>query len=161
MSERVFTSEEIERILKRAMSRSADYGGGITESELLKIASELNLSKEQVLRAIREDSETAGFEEAKKMWIAKKRGSFKEHLIAYSIVNSLLLILNIYLTSSVNWAIFPILGWGIGLAFDYVDSYHTSEEKIEAGAIKLMKSNKWKKLFENFGFRILEGLQKK
>ncbi|MDT3739873.1 MAG: 2TM domain-containing protein [Candidatus Kapabacteria bacterium] len=161
MSERVYKSEEIDRILKRAIKSSADYSGGITESELLRIASELNISRAEVLGAIRYESENSGFEQAKVLWLTKKKSSFREHLTAYLIINGFLVGMNVLTTGGLNWAIFPILGWGIGLAFDYVESYHPSEEKVEAGARKLMKTNKWKNLFEHFGTRILEEFQKK
>ncbi|MDX9791475.1 MAG: 2TM domain-containing protein [Candidatus Kapabacteria bacterium] len=161
MGERIFSSTEIDRIIKRAISRSAEYSGGITESELLKIAAELNLSREQILAAIKEDNEMAGFEEAKRMWIEKKKHSFKEHLTAYLIINTFLCGINFFTSGTINWAFFSLLGWGIGLAFDYMDSYHPNPDKVEAGAKKIMKTNKWKNLFENVGFSILQGFQKK
>jgi hypothetical protein len=161
MSERIFSNEELDRILRRAINRSADYKGGVTESELHKIASELNISPESVKSAIDEDRELAGYEEAKSMYIAKKRRSFSEHLAAYLIVNGFLFGLNLLTLGYVSWAWFPILGWGIGLAFDFFETYHPDPAKVDAGARKLMKSNKWKNLVENLGFKFLEGLQKK
>ncbi len=161
MSERFFSNDELDRILKRAINRSANYKSGVTESELHKIASELNIDSDTLKSAIAEDHELAGFEEAKVMWIDKKRRGFKEHLISYLIINGFLCGINFFTLGYVSWAIFSILGWGIGLAFDYYESYHPDPIKVEAGARKMMKSNKWKNLFENFGFKFLEGLQKK
>jgi 2TM domain len=63
--------------------------------------------------------------------IAKKRVSFKKHLVSYVIINGFLWALwfvtgghadldNFYLA----WPIWSTLGWGIGLAFNYFDAYH-------------------------------------
>lgn len=161
MGEKIYNNEDIERILRRALNKNSTNSGGISESDLFRIASELNISRDQVLQAIREDSELAGYEEARRIWIQKKRSSFKEHLMAYLIINGFLVGINLFTLGNLSWALFPIMGWGIGLAFDYQESYHSSEEKIDEGARKLMKSKKWKNLFENFGFKILEELQKK
>jgi hypothetical protein len=64
------------------------------------------------------------------LWIlAKKRASFKSSLIAYMVVNSLLIAIW-YFTSGIGsyfWPIWPMLGWGIGVAFQYFDAYHTNK----------------------------------
>ena len=161
MSERVFGNDEIERIIKRAINRSADYNGGVTESELFRIASELNISRDQVNKAIQEDRELYVYEQAKKLWLDKKRSSFKEHLTAYLIVNTFLVGINFFTLGSIGWALFPIFGWGIGLAFDFMESFYPSQTKIEEGAKKMMKSNKWKKLFENFEVKIIDEVLRK
>ena len=66
------------------------------------------------------------------LWqIAKKRAAFKSQLISYVLVNSFLVV--IWFISSGNnyhfkhfWPIWPIVGWGIGLAFSYFSAYHNS-----------------------------------
>lgn len=61
------------------------------------------------------------------LWkIAKKRASFQKHLITYLIVNGFLWALW-WVGRDDNehvWPIWPALGWGIGLAFNYFDAYH-------------------------------------
>ena len=57
---------------------------------------------------------------------AKARVAFKSSLASYLIVN---LMLNAiwYFTSGVDsyyWPIWPALGWGVGLAFQYFHAYH-------------------------------------
>jgi hypothetical protein len=61
------------------------------------------------------------------LWrIAKKRASFQKHLIAYLIVNGFLWALWWMGKGDQGdvWPIWPSLGWGIGLAFNYFDAYH-------------------------------------
>jgi 2TM domain len=55
---------------------------------------------------------------AKKRVKAKK--DFYQHLMSYAIVNLFLFAINIITSPSYLWFVFPMLGWGIGLAFHYV-----------------------------------------
>lgn len=58
---------------------------------------------------------------AKKRVKAKK--SFYQHLMSYAIVNLFLMALNLITSPSVAWFIYPLLGWGVGLAFHYVEVF--------------------------------------
>lgn len=58
---------------------------------------------------------------AKKRVKAKK--AFYQHLMSYAIVNSFLFILNMITSPGYLWFVFPMLGWGVGLAFHYVDVF--------------------------------------
>lgn len=70
------------------------------------------------------------------LWrIAKKRADFKKHLYTYIIINAFLWAIwfitkghneNVSLITA--WPIWPTLGWGIGVAFDYVNAYHSSKD---------------------------------
>ncbi|MBE2190468.1 MAG: 2TM domain-containing protein [Desulfobulbaceae bacterium] len=148
MSEKLYSKEEVDRILRRAIDASPSYSGSVTEAELLRIANELNIDPSQVRKAMNEDIAVNEFESAKSVWLKRKRSSFYEHLTAYVIVNSFLVGID-YMTPGISWSIFPILGWGIGLAFDFVDSFFPSEEKVEKGARKLMNSKKWKNILDS------------
>lgn len=63
------------------------------------------------------------------LWqIAQRRASFKSHLFIY-IVMSVFFWLIWYFTGSrsynrgVPWPVWPMLGWGIGVAFHYIGAY--------------------------------------
>ena len=66
------------------------------------------------------------------LWeLAKKRADFKKSLAVYIIVNTFLWALW-YFTNDydrrdnyIPWPIWPMLGWGIGIAFQYVGAYVT------------------------------------
>ena len=53
----------------------------------------------------------------------KKKQDFRSHVVAYVLVNALLV--GIWAATGANffWPIFPIIGWGIGLAFNAWDVY--------------------------------------
>lgn len=64
----------------------------------------------------------------------KEKKDFKAHLLAYFLVN--LMLVGIWVTTGAGffWPIFPILGWGIGIAFHARDVYgrpSPTEEEIE------------------------------
>ncbi|MFC2142939.1 2TM domain-containing protein [Candidatus Aenigmatarchaeota archaeon] len=65
--------------------------------------------------------------------MAKERVDFKSHLGAYIIINVMLFFINIILTRGALWFYWVTVFWGVGLAFHYVNTYHTnkviSEEK--------------------------------
>ena len=57
---------------------------------------------------------------------AKKRASFKWSLLSYILVNSMLVAIW-YFTSgeeSYFWPMWPMLGWGIGIAMHFFEAYH-------------------------------------
>ena len=78
-----------------------------------------------------------------KLWkIARQRADFQQHLATYLIVNGFLWLLWLY-TSGWHehpWPIYPTLGWGIGLAFNYFSAYHSDRNALaEREYEKLMK----------------------
>ena len=67
-------------------------------------------------------------EKDKELWkIARKRVGFKRHLFTYLIVNAFLWCLwlmgNKNGHTTIPWPLWSTVGWGIGLGFDYVNSY--------------------------------------
>ncbi|MCE7039946.1 2TM domain-containing protein [Dyadobacter sp. CY312] len=65
---------------------------------------------------------------------AQKRASFKIHLRSYFIVNGGLWIIY-FLSTGMNWGnhgfpwpVWPMLGWGIGLASHYFSAYGNNDE---------------------------------
>jgi len=72
-----------------------------------------------------------------RLWrIAKKRADFKRHLITYVIMNVFFWAIW-WFTNGHNgignwaavWPVWPMLGWGLGIAFQYFEAYgHTDKE---------------------------------
>lgn len=64
----------------------------------------------------------------------KKKHDFYPHLIAYLAVNALLLGIWAATGADFFWPVFPILGWGIGVAFhawDTFSRFSLSEDRIQ------------------------------
>ena len=70
--------------------------------------------------------------------------AFRSHLIAYVIVNAGLVAINLITSSGYFWAIWPIIGWGIGLAAHavtvYMDGEGTRDRLIQQELEKLRKT---------------------
>jgi uncharacterized membrane protein len=63
----------------------------------------------------------------------KKRSEFKAHLLAYVLVNAFLIAIWAVTGAGYFWPVFPIFGWGIGVAFNAWDVYRRvvpTEEEI-------------------------------
>lgn len=100
----------------------------------------------------------------------KKRKNFYKHLASFICVSVFLVLLNIFTSPWHFWAIYPILGWGLGLAFHgaslfngpslsddweddqikremdrlkYRDRHHRSDERLELRELKKEKA-KWR-----------------
>ena len=67
--------------------------------------------------------------------------SFKSHLLVYILANIFLFGVDLYDNGYVNWAIFSLLGWGIGLVshyFSVFNPFFSVEKEVE----KLNKKQK-------------------
>ena len=63
----------------------------------------------------------------------KKKSDFKGHVIVYVAVNAFLVVIWAVTGSGFFWPVFPIVGWGIGVFFNWWDVYvrkGPSEEQI-------------------------------
>jgi hypothetical protein len=85
------------------------------------------------------------------LWaIARKRAAFRRHLVTYLLVNSFLWLIWAFTggegyNSFLPWPIWPTLGWGVGLAFNYADAYMFHRENtVEQEYQKLLKKKQQK-----------------
>ena len=80
------------------------------------------------------------------LWrLAKKRVSFKRHLLIYMIVNVFFWCIWWFDEDNRDkgefpWPVWSMLGWGVGLAFEYVSVYHSNKpDAIEKEYEKIKK----------------------
>ncbi len=72
-----------------------------------------------------------------KLWaIAKRRVGFKRDLLAYIFVNIFLWVIWLLTSmdeqdSGIPWPVWPMLGWGIGLLFEYAAVYKFPKGRAE------------------------------
>ncbi len=76
--------------------------------------------------------------------IAKKRAAFKTVLLMYVLVNLFLVILWWFTSGSGSyfWPMWPMLGWGLSLAFQYKDAYLNNGWLSEEREFEKLKKNK-------------------
>lgn len=73
----------------------------------------------------------------------EKKRDFHAHLLAYVLVNAMFVGIWAVSGSSFFWPVFPIMGWGIGIAFHAWDTYRNpepSEDQIEREMRRLQHS---------------------
>lgn len=82
------------------------------------------------------------------LWeLARKRASFKSHLVIYLLVNAGLWLLWYFTEgrtygTGIPWPAWSTLGWGIGLVSHYVGAYHSSRiTSVENEYNKLTQNN--------------------
>lgn len=66
-------------------------------------------------------------ERDERLWrIAKARAGFRNHLMTYLIINGALWIIWLLTGAEgdVPWPLWPMFGWGLGLAFQYYNAFH-------------------------------------
>ncbi|MCX7909463.1 MAG: 2TM domain-containing protein [Ignavibacteria bacterium] len=162
MERKLYSKEEVERILSRVIKSKGFEGEKFSFEEILNIAKELNLDTSQVILAIKEEENISELEQAKILWQKKKKRDFFQHLGTYAIINSGSIFVNLLLGPP-----FPLIAlmiaffWGVGLLFDFFESFFPTEDKIERGARKLLRSKKWKEKINSIIDNILESIPSK
>ena len=84
------------------------------------------------------------------LWeIAKRRASFKGHLLTYITVNAFLWTFWLFSGRQYDsqygfpWPIFPTVGWGIGIVMHYIGAYiHPRSGSVEREYEKLIQQKK-------------------
>lgn len=65
------------------------------------------------------------------MMIKEGKKGFKIHAIIYACVNAALITINMLTIPQVMWFVFPLIGWGIGLASNYYFGVHRYPKILE------------------------------
>ena len=74
----------------------------------------------------------------KELEVKKARRDFMTHLVAYIIINSFLVFINLWTSPEVIWFVWPLAGWGIGIAFHaYYSRPSEVVENIETKAMEI------------------------
>jgi hypothetical protein len=65
--------------------------------------------------------------------LTESRRGFKIHAAVYAVVMTGLIVLNsllwVYSDGDFPWAVFPLVGWGIGLTFHYIYGYRGAADE--------------------------------
>jgi hypothetical protein len=139
-NEKRYTQEEVTAIVANALRRQRARDS-ISHEELLETAAELGIPPSEVEEAARHLVSERDMQWARQQWIERERRDFKGHVVAYVIVNGFLVACDL-LTSGGRWFWWPLLGWGVGLAFHAYATYFPDPEEIEKGARKILAGQK-------------------
>ena len=132
LASRKYTSNEISRIIRRALKLKND--DTMSHNDLLDLAKELGLDSQTVETAVEEEQEEFEMERDQKSRLDRRKAGFKSHLWSYIIVIGALMLINIF-TRGPWWFQWPALGWGIGLAFNFRAAYFPTEGELQKNKI--------------------------
>jgi 2TM domain len=124
-----YRSDDVQQILQRAMARKQE--GEFSHEQLLEMASELGISADNLQIAEQEWLAQRGEIQERKEFDAALREGLKSHFFSYLAVNTFLLLLNLVTDQTISWALYPLLGWGLGLLLQALQTYQLKGEKYE------------------------------
>ncbi|NEZ64239.1 hypothetical protein D0962_15815 [Leptolyngbyaceae cyanobacterium CCMR0082] len=107
-----YSAERVQQILVTAMGQRQE--DGFSRSQLIEMATDLGISPE-VLQQAEQTLQQVPVPKQSVSMQASKRQKFQQSLKTYAVVNAFLLALNVTLSGTITWAIYPLLGWGLGL----------------------------------------------
>ncbi len=122
-----FRSEDVQQILQRAMADQQQEN--FSQQQLQEMAAELGISfvsLQTAQQAWQEEKEIIKRRQASKSYRLQK---IKPHLISYLVVNIFLIVLNLITSPKYFWAIYPLLGWGLGLGIHISSVYLQKAQK--------------------------------
>lgn len=141
---RRFTNEEVSAIVRRALSGSGP-GDTIGYEDLEEIARQAGISPRNLELAVEQQETDGEMEAAREQWRKRRKDGFFGHLRAYLIVNGVLLLMNLITSPGYMWVVWPVLGWGIGLAFNASEAFWPSQDTIEKGARGILRRRERKR----------------
>jgi hypothetical protein len=115
--------DAMQEILRRAMQKDGTHGQALRD-RLLTAADELGISHESVIEAEREYNVARERNQELAAYRKHLRKEFKAHLGIYVAVNFFLILINVltFRNDHELWALFPLLGWGIGLVIHAINA---------------------------------------
>lgn len=129
-AEKLKSDDDVDEILKLALRLQTGDDEDL-RARLIAAADELGISDTALAEAeekyLKEQADEKEFREFK----SRQRREFREHLFSYLIVNTMLVAINYITAQTINWAIWSILGWGIGLAFHAWNALNSDSESFQ------------------------------
>jgi hypothetical protein len=153
----VYSSEDAQQILQRAIARQAE-AGELSRQQLLEIADELGISPETLAAAEQEWNLHRQELTTREAFDQERRRRFRQNLAKYGIVNGLLVGLNLATAHRVSWSLYVVFGWGIAVALsawrtfqtegdDYDRAFQRWQLKRQVGQSLKTLSARWLKRF--------------
>ncbi len=147
MNPKRYSDEEARDILKRAVDYQSQDEFQFSRDQLLDIGREMGLSEDAIVKAEQAHLAKKGVEtpvvpkppsfeiplEQEEMAFRRHRmQEFRQNLTSYAIVIPFLFLINLFSTGlDPLWAIYPALGWGIGVLFHYTTARQTEGDEYE------------------------------
>ena len=124
------SDEDVDEILKLAL-RKQGVGDEDLRARLLASAEELGISESALAQAEEEYLANRADQQEFAEFKYRQKREFGQHFLSYLVTNAMLVAINIFTSGSVTWAVWPILGWGIGLVFHAWGALNSDSESFQ------------------------------
>lgn len=124
-----YDSEDVQEILQIALTRKQETE--FSREELVEMASDLGISSNMLETTEQKWLAQQEEEGSRRTFNTFRRRAFWAHFVSFLAVNFCLILLNLITSPSYFWAIFPVLGWGLGLFFHWWSVYQSKTEDYE------------------------------
>ncbi|MEH2425169.1 MAG: 2TM domain-containing protein [Nostoc sp.] len=124
-----YDSEDVQQILQIALTRKQE--GEFSREQLIEMASELGISSNTLETTEQKWLAQQEEERLRRTFNTFRNRAFWGHFISFLAVNLFLILMNLITSPSYFWAIFPVLGWGLGLFFHWWSVSQTKTEDYE------------------------------
>lgn len=135
MAQERFDTNEAEAVLMEAARRQARAVGAsssVSRERLEAMAAELDIAPETLHEVLAEREAGASEAALRAAFIAERRGTILPHLIPYLSICAMLFVIWLLSGSNHPWFLYPVMGWGIGMASHVAAVYPTSGVTFEA-----------------------------
>jgi hypothetical protein len=131
-----YTDEQVQQILKLALTRRSNQGDRLTRQQVNEIAADLGVSQADFLAAEQEWLATQVVDRERAEFDQYKKRHFRDHAIKFGMVNLFLLGLDLLTSGGLDWSLIVLLSWGLGLALDAWSTYQTDSTIYEKHFLK-------------------------
>lgn len=136
-----YSEEQVDQILRYALAKRTN-GQNLTKQQIYEIASDMGVSETDFLAAVQEWQSTQVVRKEQVEFDKYKKKSFQSNVLKYAIVNSFLVVLNLFTSGNIGWAIYPLLFCGLAVALDAWVTYQTESEEYEKQFQKWLQKQK-------------------
>jgi hypothetical protein len=142
----VYSDDEVEEILRRAIEREAKSARGLRRDDLVAAAAEIGIDATYVDHAIdeieaekrakgrdasAERAEVAIAKDEEEAIRRRLRHRFYRHALVWLVVSMALFMMNMWSSPNTWWFFWPNLSWGVIVAIHAIHALFPSEAKIE------------------------------
>ncbi|MBF2077833.1 MAG: 2TM domain-containing protein [Synechococcales cyanobacterium T60_A2020_003] len=111
----LYRQDEVQQILNIAIARQAN-AGELSRGQMLEIAQEMGISIAELHDAEIEWLQRQQVDRDRFLFDQHRRLRFRQRVTKYVIVNLFLIMLNLVMVGQVSWALYILVGWGLGIA---------------------------------------------
>ncbi|NWF60699.1 MAG: 2TM domain-containing protein [Fischerella sp.] len=159
-STRSYSQEDVQKILQLAIARQArDQEKEFSYEQLLEIAAELEIAPETLKLAERDWQITQGEIQQRQAFNAYRIGRFKKRFGKFTIVNAVLLLVDLIGGAGLSWSLYILLFWGLGVGLDAWNTFQTKGEDYEMAFQKWYRQHQIKQTINKVVNKFLSAWQ--